>query len=398
MAFNNSVLSTMWDYISNSLGRRESVDKSDQEVVGKDFLPKMDESSPWGLYSSFPPHHLEKNHTMSEQQKSWFCVENPSQDFQQSQCFPHALSPVKSQPSQTQIAYNITNNSFESLPVTLENPFFNSISMGTSFHMVNMVQGPPQFFENVIEIVEDQLVQFVCHQSSTVSPHRLAAETLARSKLNPNAKEFTPRECDISPVIHPDICDNPKSINDSENKDALNPTLNCDNPIGDPNNPVPDDSVDSDEDDDSDWWDSEDDESSPCCIEIDNSEFEDLFPTALLVSNLVTHCETEPKSAEGNYVEKPASLSVERTHDKSKAKSGGKDVKKCVRFCDFAMNEVIEEPEEIAADLARARSGDYQQRMADRERMERLIAPILTKQHRDKVWEKRRAIEENLSL
>jgi len=49
---------------------------------------------------------------------------------------------------------------------------------------------------------------------------------------------------------------------------------------------------------------------------------------------------------------------------------------------------VIEEPDDIAEDLQNARISDFPARKADQERMERLLAPILTKVHRDKMFQK----------
>jgi len=48
-------------------------------------------------------------------------------------------------------------------------------------------------------------------------------------------------------------------------------------------------------------------------------------------------------------------------------------------------NVVIYEDPELSEELASARQSDFPQRQADKERMERLIGPILTETHRDKV-------------
>ena len=48
--------------------------------------------------------------------------------------------------------------------------------------------------------------------------------------------------------------------------------------------------------------------------------------------------------------------------------------------------DVFLEPEELFLDLKKSRLSNLNQRRADRERMERTLAPILTKQHRYKVY------------
>ena len=59
--------------------------------------------------------------------------------------------------------------------------------------------------------------------------------------------------------------------------------------------------------------------------------------------------------------------------------------KTIVRFCDESQNLLINEPEELIEYLAMARKGDFQNRQADKERMERLIGPVLSKVHREKI-------------
>lgn len=54
---------------------------------------------------------------------------------------------------------------------------------------------------------------------------------------------------------------------------------------------------------------------------------------------------------------------------------------------------VILEPEEEADQLREARISDFGQRQADRERMERLLAPILTPVHRAAVWQRLAALK-----
>ena len=59
---------------------------------------------------------------------------------------------------------------------------------------------------------------------------------------------------------------------------------------------------------------------------------------------------------------------------------------KYVTFSDDV--KIIEEPEDLANDLQNARISDFPKRQADRERMERLLAPILTVGHRGEIYQK----------
>ena len=49
---------------------------------------------------------------------------------------------------------------------------------------------------------------------------------------------------------------------------------------------------------------------------------------------------------------------------------------------------IILEPESLAEELQLARIGEFAARQADRERMERLIGPILTQTHRQNIYQK----------
>ena len=61
--------------------------------------------------------------------------------------------------------------------------------------------------------------------------------------------------------------------------------------------------------------------------------------------------------------------------------------KTLVRFSDT--NMIIEEPEDLVEDLAMARKSDFKKRQADKARMERMMEPVLSKFHRDKVYNER---------
>ena len=62
-------------------------------------------------------------------------------------------------------------------------------------------------------------------------------------------------------------------------------------------------------------------------------------------------------------------------------------------FSDMSRNKIIEEPEDLVEDLAMARKSDFKKRQADKARMERIMEPVLSKFHRDKVYNERRKIE-----
>ena len=56
--------------------------------------------------------------------------------------------------------------------------------------------------------------------------------------------------------------------------------------------------------------------------------------------------------------------------------------KKLVRFSDES--QIINEPEELIEYLAMARKSDFLKRQINKERMERLLGPVLSKVHREK--------------
>ena len=47
---------------------------------------------------------------------------------------------------------------------------------------------------------------------------------------------------------------------------------------------------------------------------------------------------------------------------------------------------IIEKPEDLVEDLAMSRNSDFGKRQADKARMERMMEPLLSKFHRDKVY------------
>ena len=150
--------------------------------------------------------------------------------------------------------------------------------------------------------------------------------------------------------------------------------INCDN-----NNLVIESDCDE-EDDDDDWdWDSEEEHASVQCV--DMAEFEDLFQVNLLVTNLVP-CQPPPSAPA------PACPRLQEANRRYSALYPGGSSDKAapcmVKFCDAPT--IILEPDNLAADLHQARLSDFKQRQADRERMERLLGPILTETHRKNVY------------
>ena len=67
--------------------------------------------------------------------------------------------------------------------------------------------------------------------------------------------------------------------------------------------------------------------------------------------------------------------------------------KTLVRFSDMILIMIIYEPEDLVEDLAMARKNDFNKRQADKARMERMMEPVLSKFHRDKVYNERKNIE-----
>jgi len=321
----------------------------------------------------------------------------------------------------------------------------------------------------VDNLYTSSLVQYVCYKTRP-SANRLAAETLARSNLNPNAKEFKPvvkdvssdpeelssqagkfvpeanevdvqaeegfptedkdQECKTeekiiqsndaeihtdkepsSPVPKVDITDKTSVDNSKVVKqpESCSDSSKCDikeeiSWIGEP----------SEDSDSEDWWDSDEEEPLTPCQDIDPSEFEDLFPCGLLVSNLPCKSSCLPST----LVTVSCSPALQRdsspnftsvaciTLAPSKPITSNKPVDRANRIFKEAYSDVdsvkpspvkvsfcddinyLYEPEDLTQDLAEARVSDFKQRQVDRERMERLLAPVFTTTHRKKMFDK----------
>lgn len=470
---------------------------SDLETENLAFDSKNQETNPEMANSEFKTSEsaylnkkaqmLQNAHRMSEEQSEWFksTPDTPSfevpipgyQDTAPSYLKQKKFLSTEEEVSTSQLAYNINSNCFENLQVqqTIYNPYSSYIE--EDFHSDELQyfpvesELPQQFFlpfgnlyTNIMEFVETTIVQYVC-QRSHPSPFRIAAEILARSRLNPNANEFTPTKKNAT-VIETDPeeielhcstpnCDSTDLSNsfdfvnslelgnpsdsetstsmheekeirgkvseehDSKSGEKADPQIKLvqcvkDNSFCDiENNEVcdslgdslsddsDDDCMSDDYDDDDSDWDSEE-QSTGQCVEIDPSEFEDLFPSPLLLSNL-SICQSKSSSPKTKIVtETPFNSSKievnscsnaigeinKKYFDQKESSSVNCITSKtcCVKFCDDVV--VIEEPDDIAEDLQNARISDFPARKADQERMERLLAPILTKVHRDKMFQK----------
>jgi len=241
----------------------------------------------------------------------------------------------------TQTLYNITSNCFQELPVYQHQ------------YQVN----PPLW---LAEVEHD------CVFDYKKSDQRLAAEILANSRLNPNAEEFTPKtviemtgKVKDSPAEPNYICD----INDNEESGSEYS------------------SVEEEED----WdWDS-DEQSTGQCLIVDPSEFEDLFTPSLLITNLsssyqpccLPHNNPRLRDANERFLQIYPDVEIE---DNTEITC------KTVKFSSDPT--IILEPENLAEELQLARIGEFAARQADKERMERLIGPILTQTHRRNIYQK----------
>merc|ERR1719277_1538931 len=141
-----------------------------------------------------------------------------------------------------------------------------------------------------------------------------------------------------------------------------------------------DDEEDWDEDD---WdWDSDEEHAPVQCVDL--AEFEDLFQVNLLVTNLGS-CHPSPPSCSSSN---PHLREINKRFLKSYPNSCcERSEPNRVKFSDNPV--VILEPESLAEDLQEARiNSEFIRRKADRERNERLLAPILTQKHRQNIFQK----------
>jgi len=355
------------------------------------------------------------------------------------------------QPS-SQLAWDATRNCYQELPVLQLPPGFQPPPYSCPVPVEGVALAPTAlplgdlfggFLDLVDNLYTNSLVQYVCAKTKP-SDHRLAAEVLARSNLNPNAKEFTPvvrqveeeteeeeEEGEDEECIH--TLEELSDKKDGEEQNELEGTqeeveeekIHTGNQLEDE---VPlsvaffssecdttkeegkgneekeetmEDVTEEDEESD-DWWDSDEDVCSQD-QQIDPAEFEDLFPCGLMVTSLT--CRTRQASQDLQPMAIVSFTSI-ATISLAPAKANTKMdninrifnetfsvdsvPKSAARVCfsDEETWEVIEEPEEMAEELAEARVGEWEQRKADRERMERTLGPVLTPLHRQRMYVK----------
>ena len=317
---------------------------------------------------------------------------------------PQSKGPMPSVPAY-QSVFNMNKGCYETLPISVDSggseqpPAVNPFPFISSFPPPNLGPwGVEPLYCDLVDMVETSLVQSVCHTSRLEYnlQNRMAAEILAASSLNPNAKEFTPKipenseamTCQNSEKEHhenvstnsdpeassyDEIVGNHDEIGELVTEKGIDAKLNscCDN----------NSENDSDfevEEDEEDWdWDSDEEHTSVECV--DMSEFEDLFQVNLLVTSLnICHTQVTP------------CLHVQEVNQKYLCLypdvSDTRDRQHMVTFSDSL--EIILEPENLAEELQEARISDLSQRRADRERNERTLGPILTRTHREKMFRK----------
>ena len=232
---------------------------------------------------------LEQMHRMED---AWF---SPNVNYQQ--------------PS-SQMVWDMTRNCYAELPVQQIVPFNPTYPPPYSClpHLVHNQQEAvdhhnptalplADLFGGVImdfmdNLATNTLIQYVCDRTRP-SAHRLAAETLARSNLNPNAKEFTPTSPSQAPAPVLDLATKPSLEEEVEEdaaaKNADDMAFCDDNSECDMEESVDGDLEESEDksgtenarestvetavSDDEDWWDSDEEPCTPS-QDIDPSEFE----------------------------------------------------------------------------------------------------------------------------
>merc|ERR1711997_1376100 len=141
-----------------------------------------------------------------------------------------------------------------------------------------------------------------------------------------------------------------------------------------------------DDEDEDDWdWDS-DEQSTGECIIVDPADFEDLFAPSLLITNLSScnQCQSSPPQTSNPRL-REANKRFLQIYPDVEEEEDTEAASKSVKFSSDPT--IILEPESLAEELQLARIGEFAARQADRERMERLIAPILTETHRQNIYQ-----------
>jgi len=341
---------------------------------------KKDYSSPEHPNTS-KAQRLQSFHKMSAQDLDWFSVPSEytsflGQSYPQMEQSKHHCPSTFPFPS-TQPVYNITTNCYEDLPVYQDQ------------HQVN-----PQLWMGEMEIL-------VCEKSH----QRLAAEILANSRLNPNAKEFTPKTVIEKPTERTDTLVLMEGHNEliveldgleedsglEQSDEPTEPDYDCDINIiiadedsGSDGYSTEEEEEEEEEEDDWDW--DSDEQSTGECIIVDPADFEDLFAPSLLIDNLSScnQCPSSPPQTSNPRL-REANKRFLQIYPDVEEEEDTEATSKSVKFSSDPT--IILEPESLAEELQLARIGEFAARQADRERMERLIAPILTETHRQNIYQ-----------
>jgi len=420
-----NLFSKFFNYFSNSsdFKRKEENFFDPKETIFQESI----RSSPNKMSSKSKKLH--NSHKMSPKEENWFNVDPNQLPYWPN--YQHFYPKSSSLPC-FQSVYNINKGCYEELPISVSSEEFSQNQKDynnqedfsvAEEHQSYFQENMGHIYNNLMNFVEISLVQSVCQRSQLENnqqnrmaaeileensglkrpfgynqQNRMAAEILAASSLNPNAKEFKPAnfyseehldeektmvQLDGSfELIEND--ESPQFVNDAILIEDENESLAIhDNNAGDKTIcDNEDDEEDWDEDED-DWdWDSDEEHASVQCVDL--AEFEDLFQVNLLVTNLGS-CHPSPSSCSSSN---PQLREINQRFLKSYPnscceRSGPKKVK----FSDNPV--VILEPESLAEDLQEARiNSEFIRRKADKERNERLLAPILTQKHRQNIFQK----------
>jgi len=492
------------------------------EVKGNVEMDQISSSIQLGGRVDRRTKELEKQH---RPESNWFQPEVEEQaNYQSRMVWDVMKGDEQMEPAMDhQMVWDLTSNCYQELPVQQVSPYLpayhqiypcpaeepeDSVALApTALPLVNLFGGV--FMEFVDTLYTSTLVQYVCERTAP-SEHRMAAEVLARSNLNPNAKEFNPSqdlnlskdvslkeelnekessasepEGDVKSSSQIEIhtvpleapCDNSacdiafeengekkkkkengKGVKEEEeeeeeegreleepfdetaqgnenysSKKEYDECVRANEEILKANDEADEESLEADEEsgceaedadeESEDWWDSDEEPCTPS-QEIDPAEFEDLFSCPLSLSCLHPTKQTTPStstsstssSSIGNSSpplspssSSPSSFTSVATISlaaaaPTKAETRLEIVNRAfnekystgtvaakskpfkVHFSEEATWQVIEEPEELAEDLCEARCSDLEQRRADRERMERLLGPVLTPVHRRRMF------------
>jgi len=346
-----NIFSMFFNCISSSQSLNSVTEKETKNIQKKLYHKPRQETM-----NGSKAQRLHNSHRMSEQERGWFSV---PQDYGWCPpCYPPAGDLSKPFYTISQPVWNINKNCMEELPVYQE-----------------QYQAMPAFpHQWVMERVEIMM----CEKSD----QRLAAEILAKSRLNPNAKEFTPKTVieKTSEETEEDSQVDLTGDREGQGDDLTEQDYVCDIIFTD-------EEQSSDEEEQEDDWDWDSDEQSTGeCVIVDPAEFEDLFTPSLLVTNFSStcHCQnnspptTNPRLREAN--KRFLQIYPDDVEDEMEITS------KTVKFSNDPT--IILEPENLAEELQLARIGEFAARQADRERMERLLGPVLTETHRQKVYRK----------